>query len=169
MKTRVFIGNFWGNFRLNKSKNVRYYGLRLVSTFYKVFAIFTAIIMVGAMGYSGIAAINSPANDTVDFLNWFQANLGILLGGGLLTFTFIVISQLIDLLLSMSAEIGQLVNQNEDTLKGIEAANKLMTAHVQQMNQALDQQARLARLQGQQTPSAPPTPLQAQTKAVGKT
>lgn len=146
----------------NKPQKIsRYYGLRVVSTIYKLLSVLTVLLVLGGIGYISVAAINSPFSDSYDLQIWVPQALGLVIGGGLLAFTFFVLAQLVDVQLSMNNKLRIMLQQNEEVIKAVNASNKLMEAQIQQMDSSLDNQARLLRLQNQQT-----SPLKAETRAI---
>jgi hypothetical protein len=140
----------------------RYYGLRVVSTIYKLLAVLTVLIVIGGTGYLSLAASTSPFGDAQDFYWWLPRALSLVVGGGLLAFTFFVLAQLVDIQLSMNNKMREMVNQNEQLLKAVNTSNKLLESQIEQMGLSLDNQARLVRLQNEQS-----TPQKAQTKVIG--
>lgn len=149
----------------NKAVKInRYYGLRVVSTVYKLLAVLTVLIIVGGTGYLALAAATSPLNDFYDFHWWLPRALSLVIGGGLLAFTFFVLAQLVDVQLSMNNKMREMLKQNDEIVQAVNASNRLIESQIAQMGISLEHQSRLVRLQNEQTPTAP---QKAQTKAIG--
>lgn len=123
-----------------------YYGLRLASLIYKVLAVLTVIVVLGALGYISIAAVNSPLPDNVDFQIWAQQAPGLLIVG-LLSFTFFVLAQIIDVQMGMNEKLRQMLKQNQEIHRSVEIASKLMVTQSEHISKSLQLQARLVRLQ----------------------
>ena len=105
---------------MNENKPVkvkRYYGLRLMSIVYKALAIVTVLIAIGAVGYISIDFFNIPysirANARTNGLSEvINLMLGIGIGGVLLAFTFFALSQVLDVLVSISDNLRAMARKD---------------------------------------------------------
>jgi len=93
---------------------VRYYGLQLISGFYKALSVLTVLVVVGGLGYVSIEAVTSREADYGDFQWWLPRALLLVIGGGMLALLFYVISQVIDVQLSMNEKLSQIAKTLQD-------------------------------------------------------
>lgn len=131
----------------------RYYGLRFISAIYKALCIITVLVVLGGLGYLTISAMTSPTGDAQDFNWWLPRAAALGLGGGFLALTMYVVTQVVDVLLSINDGLRNLAGNNESRLssdKGMHASNLSVADEVKQLKIAVQDQNRLQRLQIQQ-------------------
>lgn len=130
----------------------RYYGLRFVSTLYKLLAVLTVLIVLGAMGYLGAQYLGIPYSARVNFptaSDFGVPMLSILIGGGLLALTLYVLSQLIEIQLAMNNKMRQLVDhfqRQETAFSQLEGMNRQMAEIAERLQTAAPLMERKARL-----------------------
>lgn len=139
----------------------RYYGLRIISLFYKMLAILTVLVIVGAIGFIGVQFFSFPDYIRVNSMTnglgvMIGQMLGILMGGGLLALTFFVLAQSLDVLVSINNNLRNLAHRDEIQLasdSGLHASNLQIAHDLQELKTAIEQQGRLIRLQSSQLPA----------------
>lgn len=136
----------------------RYYGLFISSLILKAIIVMTVLMMLGGLGYLAAEAANIA--ETGMNWQWLLPRAGTLLvtGGGFTFFCFIL-SQLIDIQLSVNERLNQLANRiNQlgaaanslaETAKNLEAAQK-------QVIEVVDRQNRLLRMRSEEIADVPP-------------
>lgn len=110
----------------------KYYALQICSFLYKALAVITVLLVLGAIGTM------LPGMTTLQAL---LANaLPLAVGGGLLSFTFFVLAQLIDLQTTNSRSMQQMVDelqQFRETLEKHKQTDHLITIAIERQNRLL--------------------------------
>jgi len=130
-----------------------YYGLRLISAIYKALCVITVLVVLGGLGYLTVSAMTSPLGDSYDFNWWLPRAAGLVLGGGFLALTMYVITQVVDVLLSINEGVRSMARGEEfrlSTDKGMHASNLSVADELRQLKTTIQEQNRLQRLQVQQ-------------------
>lgn len=148
-----------------------YFGLRLISLFYKLLAVLTILICIGAIGYLAVQFLSldpslRPNALQYGYGEWAIQALEIAIVGGLLALTFFVIAQVLDVLVSINNNLRALAHRDQIQLasdSGLHSSNLQIAHEIEELRTAVEQQSRLLRLQSAQ-PTAQPTaaPLPAQ-------
>ena len=128
---------------------VRYYGLQLISGFYKALSVLTVLVVVGGLGYVSIEAVTSREADYGDFQWWLPRALLLVIGGGMLALLFYVISQVIDVQLSMNEKLSQIaktLQDNPNALKTYEAMGQKLSDEMEKIRVIVQTQSRMNRV-----------------------
>lgn len=92
----------------------KYYGLRMMSVFYKALAMVIAIASIASIGF--MAADAYLVNETIDIvppdtISWTVQALGVLIIGGLSSLTCYVLGQLIDAQIETYKNTAEILQQ----------------------------------------------------------
>jgi len=134
----------------------RFYGVRLLSLVLKVLTIITVLVTVGALGYAAIEYAGLPVQ--IRTANYRQTGLwqlynymiGLVVTGGLTSLVLYGVSQILDVLLSISDSIRALARGDELQLssdKGLHSSNLKLAHELEELKTIIGQQNRLLRLQ----------------------
>jgi predicted Co/Zn/Cd cation transporter (cation efflux family) len=146
----------------------RYYGLRVISTFYKLLAVLTIVICIGAIGYLAVQFFSLDPSIRPNALKygygeWAVQALEIAIGGGLIALTFFVLAQVLDVLVSINNNVRALAHRDQIQLasdSGLNSSNLQIAHEIEELRTAIEQQSRLLRLQTSQTPAQQNPPQQ---------
>ncbi len=135
----------------------RYYGLFISSMLLKAIIVITVLMLLGGLGY--LTAEAATQLETGFDWRWWLPQVGILLltGGGFAFFCFIL-SQLIDIQLSMNERLNQMADRlntlGAATNSLAEVAKNLENTQ-KQVTEVVDRQNRLLRLRGEEISDVP--------------
>lgn len=114
----------------------RYYGLRIVSIICKALALIIVLAIIGGAGYMSLPVFTLPLEQGYDYQWWLRNVLILVITGGLLAFTFFVLSQIMDVQIEMNEKLRLLA----DHIKSSAQTEQKLLASFQQLVEAVDRQ-----------------------------